>query len=162
MLTKNIFFKKFKFKKKKLIKKKNLKLNLNEQNQVIYSLSKFYKDSFNKKSIKHFNKKLDYRVIGMGGSVLGAQAIYDFLKKKIKKKFIFVNNLSAHTKNKANKNYNNLIVSKSGNTIETIVNANILIKNKDKNLILTEKKNSYLNSLAHKLKAEIVHLQFWM
>ena len=31
----------------------------------------------------------------MGGSTLGAQAIYDFLKKKIKKKFIFVDNLNA-------------------------------------------------------------------
>ena len=30
-------------------------------------------------SIKHFNKKFDYRIIGMGGSTLGAQAIYDFL-----------------------------------------------------------------------------------
>ena len=29
----------------------------------------------------------------MGGSTLGAQAIYDFLKNKIKKKFIFVDNL---------------------------------------------------------------------
>ena len=31
----------------------------------------------------------------MGGSTLGAQAIYDFLKKKIKKNFIFVDNLNA-------------------------------------------------------------------
>ena len=38
----------------------------------------------------------------MGGSTLGAQAIYDFLKKKIKKKFIFVDNLNAF-KNKKQK-----------------------------------------------------------
>ena len=31
-----------------------------------------------------------FRIIGMGGSSLGAQAIYDFLKKKIKKNFYFL------------------------------------------------------------------------
>ena len=108
--------------------KKNLRLILKEKNQVISSLSKSYKDSFSKKNIKHFNKKFDYRIIGMGGSTLGAQAIYDFLKKKIKKNFIFVDNLNAFKNNKAKKNLNNLIISKSGNTTETIVNANILIK----------------------------------
>jgi glucose-6-phosphate isomerase len=92
----------------------------------------------------------------MGGSTLGAQAIYDFLKKKIKKNFIFVDNLNAFKNNKAKKNLNNLIISKSGNTTETIVNANILIKKKDKNLIITEKKKSYLSLLAEKLKAEVV------
>ena len=57
---------------------------------------------------------------------------------------------------KLNKNLNNLIISKSGNTTETIVNTNILIKKKDKNLFITEKKESYLSSLAKKLKAEVV------
>ena len=156
MFTKNISFKNFLIRKKNLAVKKNLNLILNEKDQVIHSLSKFYKDSFNKKNIKHFNKKLDYRIIGMGGSTLGAQAIYDFLKKKIKKNFIFVDNLNAFKNKKAKKNLNNLIISKSGNTIETIVNANILVKKKDKNLFITEKKESYLSLLAQKLKAEIV------
>ena len=156
MFTKNISFKNFLIRKKNLVVKKNLNLILNEKDQVIHSLSKFYKDSFNKKNIKHFNKKLDYRIIGMGGSTLGAQAIYDFLKKKIKKNFIFVDNLNAFENKKAKKNLNNLIISKSGNTIETIVNANILVKKKDKNLFITEKKESYLSLLAQKLKAEIV------
>ena len=156
MFTKNISFKNFLIRKKNLAIKKNLNLILNEKDQVIHSLSKFYKDSFNKKNIKHFNKKLDYRIIGMGGSTLGAQAIYDFLKKKIKKNFIFVDNLNAFENKKAKKNLNNLIISKSGNTIETIVNANILVKKKDKNLFITEKKESYLSLLAQKLKAEIV------
>ena len=156
MFTKNISFKNFLIRKKNLTVKKNLNLILNEKDQVIHSLSKFYKDSFNKKNIKHFNKKLGYRIIGMGGSTLGAQAIYDFLKKKIKKNFIFVDNLNAFENKKAKKNLNNLIISKSGNTIETIVNANILVKKKDKNLFITEKKESYLSLLAQKLKAEIV------
>ena len=156
MFTKNISFKNFLIKKKNLTVKKNLNLILNEKNQVISSLSKSYKDSFSKKNTKHFNKKFHYRIIGMGGSSLGAQAIYDFLKKKIKKKFIFVDNLNALENKKEKKNLNNLIISKSGNTTETIVNANILIKKKDKNLFITEKKESYLSLLAQKLKAEVV------
>ena len=156
MLTQNISFKNFLIHKKKLVVKKNLNLILNEETQVISSLSKSYKDSFSKKNIKHFNKKLDYRIIGMGGSTLGAQAIYDFLKKKIKKKFIFVDNLNTSKHNQTKKNLNNLIISKSGNTTETIVNANILIKKKDRNLFITEKKKSYLSLLAQKLKAEVV------
>jgi glucose-6-phosphate isomerase len=156
MLTENISFKNFLIKKKILITKKNLNLILNEKNQLIRSLSKSYKDSFSKKNTKHFNKKFDYRIIGMGGSTLGAQAIYDFLKKKIKKKFTFVDNLNAFENKKLKKNFNNLIISKSGNTTETIVNANILIKKKDINLFITEKKKSYLSLLAQKLKAEVV------
>jgi glucose-6-phosphate isomerase len=156
MLTQNISFKNFLIHKKKLVVKKNLNLLLNEETQVISSLSKSYKDSFSKKNIKYFNKKLDYRIIGMGGSTLGAQAIYDFLKKKIKKKFIFVDNLNTSKNNQTKKNLNNLIISKSGNTTETIVNANILIKKKDRNLFITEKKKSYLSLLAQKLKAEVV------
>ena len=156
MFTRNISFKNFLIKKKKLIIKKNLNSILNEKNQVICSLSKSYKDSFSKKNTKHFNKRFDYRIIGMGGSTLGAQAIYDFLKKKIKKNFIFVDNLNAFKNKKAKKNLNNLIISKSGNTTETIVNANILIKKRDKNLFITEKKKSYLSLFAQKLKAEVV------
>ena len=82
MLTQNISFQNFLVKKKFFIVKKKLNLILKEKNQVISSLSKSYKDSFSKKNIKHFNKKFDYRIIGMGGSTLGAQAIYDFFKKK--------------------------------------------------------------------------------
>jgi glucose-6-phosphate isomerase len=156
MFTQNISFENFSINKKKIIVKKKLNLILKEKNQVISSLSKSYKDSFYKKNIRHLNKNFDYRIIGMGGSTLGAQAIYDFLKKKIKKRFTFIDNLNAFKNKKVKKNHNNLIISKSGNTTETIVNANILIKKKDKNLIITEKKKSYLSLLAKKLKAEVV------
>jgi glucose-6-phosphate isomerase len=142
MLTQNISFQNFPVKKKFFIVKKKLNLILKEKNQVINSLSKSYKDNFSKKNIEYFNKKFDYRIIGMGGSTLGAQAIYDFLKKKIKKKFTFVDNLNAFENKKLKKNFNNLIISKSGNTTETIVNANILIKKKDINLFITEKKKA--------------------
>ena len=58
---------------------------------------------------------------------------------------------------KKKKKITNLVISKSGNTIETIVNSNILIKKKDKNIFITENKKNYLYLLAEKLKAEIVH-----
>ena len=156
MFTKNINFVNFNIKKKNTFVKKNLKLILKENNQVILSLKKNYKDSFNKKTLNFFKKKRDYRIIGMGGSTLGAQAINDFLKNKVKKKFSFIDNLQAFTKKNIKKNYNNLVISKSGNTIETITNANILIKKNDQNLFITENKKNYLRQVANRLKAEIV------
>ncbi len=156
MLTKNIGFKNFQIKKKNKLVKKILKFILNENSQVIQSLSISYRNSYSKKIFKFFNKKLDYRIIGMGGSILGAHAIYDFLNKKIKKKFHFIENLYAKKNDHSKNFYNNLIISKSGNTIETILNANVLIKKKDKNLFITENKNSYLYNLANKLKVEVV------
>jgi len=86
MISKGIDFKNFKIKKYNNNLKDYLKSILTSKNQVISSLSKSYKDNFSEKNIKHFNKKFDYRIIGMGGSTLGVQAIYDFLKKKNKKK----------------------------------------------------------------------------
>ena len=50
-----------------------------------------------------------------------------------------------------------MIVSKSGETLETISNTNIIIKKKDKNIFITENKKSYLLDLAEKLKAEIIY-----
>ena len=155
MFTNNINFLNFDIKKNIPLVKKNLKLILEENNQVILSLSRSYKNSFNKKTLNYFKKKLDYRIIGMGGSILGAHAIYDFLKNKVKKNFSFINNLRA-IKNKNTQKKNNLIISKSGNTIDTIVNANILLKKADKNLFITENKKSYLRQVANNLKAEVV------
>ena len=157
MFTSRIAFKNFKSKKIKslLIKKKLLAL-VKEKNEIIKSLSKDYKNDFNHKIIKKFKNSLDYRVIGMGGSSLGAQAIYDFLNFKIKKKFVFVDNLKKNNLKK-NKNYTNLVISKSGNTIETIINANLLIKKKDKNIFITEDKKNYIHILAERLKADIIH-----
>ena len=156
MLTKGINFVNFKINKKSLLIKKKLKFILNSKNEVLNSLSKNYKDNFTKKLILKHKKKGDYRLIGMGGSSLGTQTIYDFLKHKIKKNFVFSDNLQANSV-KDKKQYTNLIVSKSGNTIETIVNANILIKKKDRNIFITENKNSYLFTLAQKLKSDIIH-----
>ena len=92
----------------------------------------------------------------MGGSILGMKAIYSFLKFKIKKNFLFIDNLNPIQKKEINTKNLNLIISKSGNTLETISNTNILIKKKQKNIFLTENTNNYLRNLALKLKAEIV------
>ena len=157
MLTSGIKFLNFKEKKNSLVVKKKLKLLLQNKDAVILSLSKNYNNSFDKKDIKRYRKSSNFRIIGMGGSTLGSQAIYDFLNHKIKKNFTFINNLDANKKKQKEKKYTNIIVSKSGNTVETIANSNILIKKKEKNIFITENKNSYLFQLAHKLKAEIIH-----
>ena len=141
--------------KKKILK--ILKEVLKENNQTVKSLSNNYQNNYNKKQLKRYQQSSNYRVIGMGGSTLGTQSIYDFLKHKIKKKFIFVNNLQNKKNKEKKKDFINLVVSKSGSTIETIVNSNILIKKNDKNIFITENKKSYLYTLAEKLKAEIIH-----
>jgi glucose-6-phosphate isomerase len=98
MFSTNIKFKNFKIKKKTSNIKKDLKLLLQENNQVISSLTKYYKNSFNNKNLSKYKKFLNFRVIGMGGSTLGTQAIYDFLNFKIKKKFSFIDNLQPSKK----------------------------------------------------------------
>jgi len=109
MLTRNIDFKNFKIKKKSLKVKKELKKLLKENNEVIKSLRKNYKNSYNRKLVNKYNKGLNYRVIGMGGSTLGTQTIYDFLRKKIKKNFSFVDNLNSITKINNEKKITNLV-----------------------------------------------------
>jgi len=156
MLTTGINFTNFKIKKKLSAVKKNLTSILKKKNEVLNSLSQDYKSSFNKNFLHKYKKSDNYRIIGMGGSTLGAQTIYDFLNNRIKKNFIFIDNLKANP-HEDKKKFTNLIISKSGNTIETIVNANILIKRKDKNIFITENKSSYLYHLAEKLKSDIVH-----
>ena len=157
MLTKNIKLKLFRKNKLNQNLKKKLTNLLDEENFVIKSQKKEYRNNFNKKTISKFKSFIYYRIIGMGGSSLGAQAIYDFLKHKIKKKFEFLDNLQAHIKKNQKKKCLNIIISKSGNTIETIVNTNIFVQKKNKNIFITENKKNYLHTLAEKFKSEIIH-----
>ena len=129
MLSPGIKFKPFKNKKKVKKIKDILDKLLIKQNQVLGSLGTSYKYSYDNRYLKKFKNSSNIRIIGMGGSTLGAQAIYDFLRYKVKKKFTFIDNLISSRK-KDNKKLTNIIISKSGNTTETIVNANILIKKK--------------------------------
>ena len=155
MLTSGINFINF----KKKVKNKNIKKHLidliNKNSPIIQSLSKNYKDKFDKSFLSKIKKKKNYRLLGMGGSTLGSQAIYQFFGNTVKNNFEFIDNLQSK-KNFNKKKYTNLIISKSGNTIETIVNANILIKKKDANYFITENNKNYLHLLAKQLKADII------
>jgi glucose-6-phosphate isomerase len=158
MLTKNINFHNFSCKKKNTVKnifnqiKKNYFLG---KEKLLLSLSDQYKYSFDVKKISKFKRFSIYRIIGMGGSVLGAEAIYNFLKFKIKKKFIFLNNLKSGVNKKFKKDILNLIISKSGNTLETIANLNTQKINSNC-IFITENKNNYLRKIAEKMNCEII------
>ena len=156
MITSGINFKNFKKESNNKKLKELFTSVISKKNDLLLSLTNSYKDSYNKKNLKKYKKHKNFRLIGMGGSTLGAQTIYQFLDNKIKKNFFFIDNLQIKQKKNNYKN-TNIIISKSGNTIETIVNANVLIKKKDENIFITENKKNYLHNLANKLKAEIIH-----
>ena len=159
MLSRNLKFINFKNEKKQnLINKKLKKIEIDkftDKYPVLKSFSKKYKYSYKTKDIKKLKKFQNYNLLGMGGSILGSEAIYQFLNKKIKKKFTFINNLNSQLNLK--KKGLNIIISKSGNTLETISNFHVLQKYKlaKKNIFITEKKDSYLKILANKLKDEV-------
>ncbi len=154
----NIILKNFSNKVKVSDKKKLLehvaKINSLESPKFFRSYKKNYKYSFNKKFIQKFKNINNINIIGMGGSSLGTKAIYNFLIQKIKKKITFSENLNLK-KQKKIKGLN-IIVSKSGNTLETIVNFNTKFNNQDKNIFITEKTNNYLKKLASKLKSDVI------
>ena len=158
MLTKGIKLENFN-KKKNTNKIQNyLKDLLKNDNEIIKSLQSNYKYSYTRKLISKTKKFNEVNIIGMGGSILGARTIYNFLGHKIKKNFLFIDNIKTEKiKLTIGKKKLNLIISKSGNTLETLSNANIIIKKKDENLFVTENKDSYLINIAKKLKADIVY-----
>jgi len=88
-LTKNIEFKNFKVKSSKKKIQNIFRGLIKEKNHTLNSLSKSYKDSYNKSDILKYRNNLNILIIGIGGSILGAKAIYTFLKNKIKKNFFF-------------------------------------------------------------------------
>ena len=136
---------------------------LDIKKDTLHVLSKKLDLDFNLSELKKFKKYESVILIGMGGSILGTQAIYSFLKEKINKKFIFLNNLDQirieRIKKKINLTKNLfIIISKSGNTLETLINSNLF---KDKinyknTIIITEKKNNLLNIFA--LNKKILHI----
>ena len=159
MLSKNIKFINFPKKSKSFSVYRSFKILKNDylkkKFKILQSLSQDYEYNYSKKIVNKYKNFQNYKVIGMGGSILGPKAIYQFLKHKIKKKFSFVDNLQATLDLHKKKKNINLIISKSGNTLETISNSNILINNK-KNIFIIENKNNYLNTLANQLKADVI------
>ena len=155
MISKNVILKNFYSLKENKKIKLELKKILESKSEIINSLKKEFKLNYNLQNLK-IKKKFNLRIIGVGGSILGAKAIFSFLSNTIKKKISFIDNLEIDNLTKTRKNYTNLIISKSGNTLETIINSNLLIKKNDQNIFLTEQKENYLNSLAQKLKSEVI------
>ena len=93
MFSKNIIFKNFLQKKNINVKKKIiniLKKELIKSNALLNSFNKNYKYSYKKKIINKYKNFATVNLIGMGGSILGTDAIYYFLKFKIKKKNKFL------------------------------------------------------------------------
>ena len=178
MLYRNNFFKNFslknsKFKQNLAKTKKNFKILQSEIKDkkipFLDSFEKNYKFDFSKQVINKFKKFENVIVIGVGGSILGTESIYSFFKRKIKKNFFFINNLDSNLilKYKKIKNLKNscfVVVSKSGNTLETITNLGLIFskKNLKKRLvIITEMTDNPLMMIANKYGAEIIeHKKF--
>ena len=138
---------------------KDIIKNLNFSNNIFHSLSSRFQYSFKSQELNTFKKFKKIVIIGMGGSILGSEAIYCFLKKKIKKNLIFLDNINNEKLNKL-KIYKDLkkilfiIISKSGSTIETISNTlalGIIKKNSKNIIIISEKDNNPLYLLSKKM-----------
>ena len=143
-------------KKSKTIEKKlSQKLNFYIEKKIIQSFSQNYKYTFHNKNIKKFQKFKNINVIGMGGSSLGIKAIYNFFMTKIKKKIIFIDNINLNKNHNKKETSLNLVISKSGNTLEKISNFKNL-KNKKNNLFICENSENQIRNMAKKLKADII------
>ena len=98
MLSKKIFFKNsltkfsrtslFNFTKNSLqkIKEEYFKGKI----PMLSSFNKNYELGYSKKFLKKINSFYFFNIVGIGGSVLGAKAIYSFLRNKIKKNLILL------------------------------------------------------------------------
>ena len=139
-----------------MISAKKIVDELNQRNNNLFK--SFFPNSnysFNFRDIRNFKKLKTVIVIGMGGSILGTQAIYSFLKHKIRKKFIFIDNLDQRLLKKIKKENNLsrslfLVVSKSGNTSETIINLSYFKSffKKSNVIVISENKNNILSGFA--------------
>ena len=126
----------------------------NSKIPLFKSYEKEYKFDFSKKTVKKFSQYKNIIIFGMGGSALGAKSIYSFFKKKIKKKVFFFDNLDSNLNYEYRqiKNLKNscfILISKSGNTLETIVNFGVVFsKNllENKLVVITESTNNTLIS----------------
>lgn len=138
--------------------------NIDDQKNIFHIFSKNFKLNFENKELVKFQRFQTVVVIGMGGSILGAKSIYQFLEDKIKKKFYFLDNLNELNSQNQRKRFRLnktlfIVISKSGNTLETISNAlffNIFKKNAKNIIIISEKKNNFLFSISRKLNLHYI------
>ena len=155
---KNLSKKKFLEEKFKKLKKKIL-LEIDDPKATLNIFNKNFNYNFNFKDLRKFKRFKKIAIIGMGGSILGAEAIYNLFKDKIKKEIFFFDdidpkkNLDFKKKQKLT-NVLFIIISKSGTTIETLSNFyyfDIMKKNARNVIIITEKTNNSLYSISKKL-----------
>ena len=131
----------------------------NKSNSIFNIFHKKFDYNFKHSELLKFTKYKSVILIGMGGSSLGAKAIYSFFKDKIKKNFIFLDNLDQFKIETIKKKINLktslfIIISKSGNTLETLINSSLFqdkINNKN-TIIITEKKTNILNTFVKEKK----------
>ena len=143
--------------------------NIKDENQIFNLLSKNYKFNFKMEDLKKYKRFNNLAIIGMGGSILGAEAIYQFLNHHIKKNVFFFNDIN-ETKLlnfKKEKNFKKtlfLVISKSGNTIETLTNflsLKVIKTVKNNIIIISEKKNNELFNIANKFDLSFIeHKKF--
>ena len=154
-LNKNILDK-FSKEFKKIIKE--IQNDINNPKKTLNVLNRKFNINLNIKELKKFKIFKTIVIIGMGGSILGSEAIHNFLESKIRKKVHFFNSLDEEKilRLKKKQNLNKalfLVISKSGNTIETLTNLfslKIIKKNSKNIIIISEKKNNLLYSLSKK------------
>ena len=144
----------------------NIFNSLDSKRDAFHSLSKKFKFNFKPSQLIKFNKYKSIILIGMGGSSLGAEALYNFFRNKIEKELFFFNNLDQSQIEKTKTSLKNslfIIISKSGNTLETLINTNLLKDkiNKKNTTIITEKKTNLLNQFAKDKKIlHIIHKDY--
>lgn len=136
-----------------------LKKDLRNNKKTLNVLDRNFSFNFQISKLKKFKKFKTIVIIGMGGSILGTEAIHGFLKKEIKKKIYFFNDINEDLILEFKKKENIskslfIIVSKSGNTIETITNIfslDIIKKNAKNVILISEKKDNFLFNLSKKM-----------
>ena len=110
---------------------KKIKKEIYLPNKTLNIFNKKFKLNFNIKDLKRYKKFQTIALIGMGGSILGTEALHNSLFHKIKKKIYFFNNLDENkiSRFKKNENFSKvlfIVISKSGNTVETLSNVFVL------------------------------------
>ena len=132
----------------------------NKENFFLNTLSEGYQKRLFLKRI--FLKKRIHKnilIVGMGGSVLGTKMLSSFFG--LDKNYYFLDSLNISTVNdfikKDLSKFSIFIISKSGQTLETLTNCNIILNNLkkrkkkiSKNFIIISERNSVLHNFATK------------
>ena len=141
-----------------------IKKDIKNSSKTLNVLDNNFQLNFKIENLKKFKNFKTIAVIGMGGSILGAEAIYNFFKIKVKKKFYFFNDIDENKiKEFKQKEIISktlfIVISKSGYTVETIANSfalNIFKKNSKNIILVSERNNNEIFLLSKKLNLYFV------